>query len=170
VNRSPDPLLLEQAHQAGPLGRLALSIAAGELGAEEVPKGSNRGPRIEVYQRGYAGLEYLVGQRWCARFARWCIETAAQQLKVPSPFATWKSDLASALKWRDQARLRRCWTPDPAPGRVGLHLSDSGAGHVVLVAKVGGDLVASIGGNEGNAVRVVRRPRSYFTAGYVEVG
>lgn len=170
MNRSPDPLLLADAAQAGPLGRLALSIAAGELGAEEVPKGSNRGPRIEVYQRGYDGRDYLVGMRWCARFARWCIETAAKQLGQPSPFAGWRSDLASAYKWREQAKLRRCWTPDPAPGRVALHLADSGAGHVALVAKVRPALLATIGGNEQDAVRVVRRSPDYWNAGYVELG
>ena len=170
MNRAPDPLLLDQLGSASSLGRLAVTIATGELGAAEVPPGSNRGPRVEVYQRGSDKAEYLVGQRWCARFARWCFEEAARQLGVPSPFAGWKSDLASALKWRDQARLRRCWTPDAAAGRVALHLSDSGAGHVTIAVKAKDGMVTSIGGNEADAVRVITRPLAYYNAGFVAIG
>ena len=148
----------------------ALRLAALEIGTAEVPPGSNRGPRVEVYQRGYDGAEYLVGQRWCARFARWCFETAAKNLGVPSPFAGWKSDLASALKWREQSRLRRCWTSTPAPGRVALHLTDSGAGHVTIVESVEQGMVVSVGGNEADAVRRIKRPVAYYSGGFVEVG
>ena len=166
-----DPLLLAAASQAGPLGRSALIVAQGELGVAEQPKGSNRGPRVEIYQRGFDGADYLVGARWCARFARWCFETAAKQLGQPSPFGGWKSDLASALKWRTQAQLRRCWTTEPAPGRVGVHLADdgSGHGHVTICAHVDGAWVTTVGGNEDDQVAVVRRLRSYY-AGFVELG
>ncbi len=171
---SASDLLLVDAALAGPLGRSALIVAQAELGTMEVPKGSNRGPRVEVYQRGFDGADYLVGQRWCARFARWCFETAARQLGVPSPFFGWKSDLGSALKWREQAQLRRCWAPDPAPGRVGVHLVEDPNnkamhGHVVLVAHVDGDWVTSVAGNEDDQVAICRRPRSYY-AGFVELG
>jgi len=156
---------------AQPLGREAIRVAQLELGVMEEPKGSNRGPRVEVFQRGYDGADYLVGQRWCARFARWCFETAAKNLGVPSPFAGWKSDLASAPKWRDQARLRRCLTSTPAPGRVALHLTDSGAGHVTIVASVdAAGWVTSLGGNEDDGVRIIRRAPTYYNAGYVEIG
>lgn len=167
-----DPLLLVDAHLAGPLGRTALIIAQAEIGAAEDPPGSNRGPRVEVYQRGYSDAGYLVGARWCARFARWCIETAARQLGQPSPFAGWKSDLASAYKWREQGTLHRSLSTTPAPGRVGIHMANDGSshGHVVLVARVDGQYVVSIGGNEADAVRVVRRPLSYYSGGFVEVG
>lgn len=164
-------LLLVDAALAGPLGRTALIAAKGELGVIEQPKGSNRGPRVEIYQRGYDGADYLVGQRWCARFARWCFESAAKQLGQPSPFAGWRSDLASALKWLEQAQLRRCWTADPAPGRVAVHLANdgSGHGHVTIAAHVDGAWVTTVGGNEDDQVAVVRRPRSYY-AGFVELG
>lgn len=153
-----------------PLSDEAVRLALAELGVKEVPDGSNRGERVEVFQRGYDGAEYLVGQRWCARFARWCFETAARNLGVPSPFAGWRSDLASALKWRDQSRLHRCWTSTPAPGRVALHLTDSGAGHVTIVESVEQGIVVSVGGNEADAVRRIKRPVAYYSGGFVEVG
>ena len=147
-----DNLLLADAYLAGPLGRTALLVAQDELGVEEQPRGSNRGPRVEVYQLGSDKADYLVGQRWCARFARWCFETAAQRLGQPSPFAGWRSDLASALKWKTHATLRRCWTPDPAPGRVALHIGEGGHGHVAIVASIHDGMVTHIAGNEGDRV------------------
>jgi hypothetical protein len=72
---------------AGPLGRTALLLARNEVGVREMPPGSNRGPRVEQYQRGLYddGEGYLIGQRWCGRFARWCFEFAAQRLLTDRP-------------------------------------------------------------------------------------
>lgn len=170
-----DPLLLGDLHMAGPLGRMALLLARDEIGVREMPPGSNRGPRVEVYQRGVYGdgEGYLVGQRWCGRFARWCFETAAKRLGQPRLFAGW-GDLASAAKWRSQAKTHRSWTAEPAPGRVGLLVRPDGAGHVMLVAKVEGPpevaQVVTIEGNEANQVAVRRRPAGYFSGGFVELG
>jgi len=159
--------------QGGPLGRLALTIARRELGVAEVPPGSNRGRRVDVYLLGvHRDGDYLLtpaGSRWCGRFARWCFETAAAQLAVVDLFRGW-GDLASALKWRDQGKLHRCWVATPAPGRVGLHLEESGHGHVALVTEVNGGRVTTIAGNEANAVRSIERPVEYFTGGFVELG
>lgn len=160
--------ILTAAQLAGPLGCAALAAAAAELGTAEQPPGSNRGARVDLYTAGvYHDAPYLVGNRWCARFARWCFESGA--LNQPRLFAGW-GDLGSAYKWREQGKLHRCWAPSPAPGRVGLHLEDSGHGHAVLVVAVAGELVTTIGGNEADAVRVVRRPLAYFTGGFVELG
>jgi hypothetical protein len=155
---------------AGPLGRMALLLARDEVGVREMPPGSNRGPRVEQYQRGVLGDgDYLVGLRWCGRFARWCFELAAQRLGHPRLFAGW-GDLASAHKWHDQAKLHRSWTAEPAPGRVGLLLRPDGTGHVMLVCKVELAQVVTIEGNEANQVAVRRRPVSYFSGGFVELG
>jgi hypothetical protein len=59
---TPDPLLLDQLAQAGPLGRLAVNIAHAEMtaGVAEIPPGSNRGPRVDQYLTGYDSRPYLL--------------------------------------------------------------------------------------------------------------
>lgn len=171
IDPGSDPLLLGDLHLAGPLGRTAIIRAHAEIGTTEQPRGSNRGPRVELYQVGiYEDAPYLLGMRWCGRFARWCIESAARDLGMPPPFRGW-GDLGSAIKWLRQAKNRRCWIDVPAPGRVGLHLDADGVhGHVTLVVKVEGGEVISIEGNESDQVAVRRRPVAYYGGGFVEVG
>jgi hypothetical protein len=162
-------------------------------GVAEIPPGSNRGPRVDQYLTGYDSRPYLLcglraadkpcplcagkpgptpackGSPWCARFARWCVETAARQLGQSSPFtASWGS-LASAAKWRSAAELRRSWTTTPAPGRIGCMVRPDGSGHVVLVARVLGDEIENIEGNEPKGVEV-RRRKIAAMAGFVELG
>jgi hypothetical protein len=47
-----------------------VEVAAKEVGVREVPANSNRGPRVEAYQK-YVGA-WLVGGAWCAAFVSWC--------------------------------------------------------------------------------------------------
>jgi len=47
-----------------------IEVAANEVGVREVPANSNRGPRVETYQK-YVGV-WLVGGAWCAAFVSWC--------------------------------------------------------------------------------------------------
>lgn len=63
----------------------ALRIAAGEQAAQvrEQPLYSNRGPRVDEYQRrtGINGS----GQPWCACFLYWCFDEAASALGRANP-------------------------------------------------------------------------------------
>jgi hypothetical protein len=114
-----------QAPDYGRMSKLAaraVATADAELqrAVREHPMGSNRGHDVDGYLRGiYDDAPYLLkyapdkaapggwgGAPWCGRAARWCFERGAQQLGQPSPFLSWKSDLASALKWRDAAAER----------------------------------------------------------------
>ena len=189
---SADPTLLVDAHLAGPIGRSTLLVASGELGVREQPDNSNRGPRVDQYLAGIDGTEPELlcglryagercalcgnkprptpacrGSRWCCRFIVWCVTKAARNIGQPLPIADW-GGLASTLKWRDQAKARRCWVETPAPGRVGLIVSPSG--HGVLIARVDGDSVITIEGNAGNQVGSHRRYISQFDGGFVELG
>lgn len=47
-----------------------VDIALKEVGVREVPINSNRGPRVEEFQK-YVGA-WLVGGAWCAAFVSWC--------------------------------------------------------------------------------------------------
>jgi len=191
-----DPSLLADLAQAGPFGRQALIVAHGELGVREDRGRPNRGPRVDQYLAGVdggradllcalrsSGKPCLLcdllpapaaecdGSQWCGRFARWCFDRASQVLQPGQPLllAGWAS-LASALKWRDQARLHRSWVETPAPGRVGLHLNGDGSGHVTLIPRVKGRVITTIAGNEDNEVATRERPPEYFNGGFVELG
>ena len=100
------------------------------------------------------------GSQWCGR---WCFDRVD-----PRVLAGWAS-LASALNWRDQAKLHRSSVETPAPGRVGLHLEAGGHGHVTLVVRIDGDVITTIAGNEGDQVATRERPPEYFTGGLVEL-
>ncbi|PQJ09563.1 CHAP domain-containing protein [Flavipsychrobacter stenotrophus] len=59
-----------------------LELARKEIGVQEVPKNSNKGPRVEEYLRsvGLGG-----GYAWCAALVYWLYLQAAKQLGVSSP-------------------------------------------------------------------------------------
>jgi len=57
----------QKAKKASSKGKAALEVARNEIGVKEIPKGSNRGPRVDQYQDAK-------GQYWCAHFVSWCFE------------------------------------------------------------------------------------------------
>ena len=174
-----------------PLIARALQFAAAELaaGVSEVPLGSNRGPRVDVYLNNahpvlrcfqrYIGnvcpvcksrgdiLPGCRGAAWCAAFARWAYEAAAAELALLTPFAAANkacgSDLAGHYKWLDFAQAHKLLVKTPAPGDVGLLIPSPHAGHVVLVASVDGDSVITIEGNHEDRVTSCRRPIASIT-------
>lgn len=189
---SPDAASALSADYRGlsPLAGRALALAEADCraGVAEVPLGTNRGPRVDQYLRGYHGdAEYLLrsdvrdvrapggwqGQPWCARAARYWFEAAAAALVMPPPFCG-ASDLASAAKWHKWARLTGRLSSVPRAGRVGVILlpvqeGREPRGHVVLVARVGDlDTLLTLEGNSSN--RVAKRTRRVGEfAGFVEV-
>ena len=166
----PQPILYPV--DALPLARHAVLVAEAELlrGVREVPPGSNRGPDVEAYQVGLYGdgKNSLEGLRWCARFVRYCYERGAQEIGEPRPFLGWRrlgktsdSDLASASKWEECARLRgsNVFTSNVKFGDVGLFLDPN---HVVLVVGRRGDMVVTIEGNfKDRVAMVVRNPLDF---------
>lgn len=82
--------------QPSALGTRALAVARQEVGVAEDPPASNRGARVEQYQRGGGG------QPWCAHFVSWCVAQAGQ-----SPFG----HIASVAALRDWARGRGKYLP-----------------------------------------------------------
>lgn len=127
----------------------------GEIGVQEEPSGSNRGPRVDVFN----GPDWL-GAPWCANFVSWAWDRAPGG----SPFGK----LASALKLRDwgAARGALVGTAELArPGDIGIILRDGGRGHVGLVVsyEVAGQAFSLVEGNCGNACRGTVRPRAAFS-------
>jgi len=54
-----------------------LKVALAEAGVEEHPRGSNRGPRVDDYQRA-TWLEPKDWGAWCAAFVCFCMKTAME--------------------------------------------------------------------------------------------
>ena len=95
----------------------SLAEVAIAIGLEEARRGvfenanDNRGARIDEYQ---LEANRTVGEKWCAKFAWWCFEKAAQRLKVKNPFP--RIFAAAALEtW---ALREKKIVPDPARGVI----------------------------------------------------
>jgi hypothetical protein len=132
----------------------AVAVAVGEIGTKEDPDGSNRGPRVDMYE----GSSWL-GAPWCALFVSWCWSRAHSG----SPFGV----QASALKMRDWGARNSALLGASdvlLPGDVGIILRAQGRGHVELVAstEIEGKL-SLVGGNVSNAVRGTVRERGAFS-------
>lgn len=67
-----------------PLLQKVLTVAAGEVGTMEVPPGSNRGPKVDIYV-STTGLDPAGQFPWCACFVYWCFDEASSLLGVPNP-------------------------------------------------------------------------------------
>lgn len=128
-----------------------LAIAERELGAREVPWGSNKGPRVERYQAAthLAGT----GWAWCAAFVEFCWEEAGLTDHPADP-STW------IMFQRAKARGE---VSGPTPGGAiiwpGTH-----TGLVVAVDRARG-VVHTIEGNTSD--QVARRVRAIAGAEFV---
>src|SRR6478609_10862317 len=59
-----------------------LTVAAGEIGKQEVPRGSNWGPDVQKYLDS-VGINFPAS--WCMAFVHWCFDEACKQLCVDNP-------------------------------------------------------------------------------------
>lgn len=179
---------------ASALARAAVLLAHGELRAavEEVPLGSHRGPRVDLYLTGDSeDAPYLLqarrahasapaasdgwqGAPWAGRFVRWCIDRAARQLGQRSPLQG-AGELVSAWQWRDLADRAGTLRTAPAAGHVALIAVDGDgerppAGHLALLASppLADRTIWTREGGSGERVTARRRPLSDFSA-FVEL-
>jgi hypothetical protein len=135
--------------------RLVVEHAVGAIGTKENPPGSNRGPKVDLYN----GPEYL-GAPWCANF----VSYMWKYTEGGSPFGK----LASAYKIKSwgEANNKLLGTSESArPGDIGVIMRAQGRGHVELVIGIEtpGEKLRLVGGNVGNAVRGTVRERAQFT-------
>jgi hypothetical protein len=135
-----------------PPGRpTALDLARAELGATEVPLGSNTGGRVSVYlaRSGFSAAP------WCAAFISFILaEAGITLLPYSARVAALVASARAIGRWRDVDAGH-----SPAPGdlavfrRSGQDPRQGGDGHIAMVESAGGGLYAAIGGNEADAVR-----------------
>jgi hypothetical protein len=132
-----------------------LEVAANEIGVREEPPGSNKGKRVQQYQR-LVGID--PGEPWCVAFVYFCFETAADALNVKNPMEEEDCKTGSVLDLWNRARGAKhvsTLTHDDAlddpskvkPGAVFIISTGSGNGHTGLVVRVTGNRLETIEGN-----------------------
>ncbi len=105
--------------------------------------GANRGQDVEAWLTRAGAVP---GDPWCASFASWCISVAGLPIVRQAG--------AQALGKRFPAV-----TGSVSPGDVMWFPTGPWQGHCGIVVGVGVEHVATVEGNNNNAVRIVRRVR-----------
>jgi hypothetical protein len=126
----------------------ALEIAISQLGQQEQPKGSNKGPMVDQYLKS-VGLQ--PGLSWCMAFAYWCYEQAAQALQVKNPLVQTGGVLA---QWRQQPPEHKISVYNAGmvpslvpPGSIFIMDFGKGMGHTGIVESFDGHIVHTVEGN-----------------------
>lgn len=135
-------------HQDDPLLAKVVEIAHGEIGVLEVPAYSNGGPRVNQY---LASVGLGTGFSWCAAFAYWCYQQAADSLGVKNPMVKTAGCL-DAWNRAPAAGAKRIPSNDPArvmAGQVFVMDHGGGLGHMGIVERVDGGNLTTIEGNTG---------------------
>jgi len=138
------------------LRELSVNIALTQVGVQEVPLGSNKGPEVEKYLKsiGLGG-----GFPWCMAFVYWCVNEAAIAQGVNNPLHKTGGVLLQLNK------SKHLESKDPVPGSIFIMDFGNGKGHAGFVEKVEGNVLHTIEGNTNAAGsregdRVVRRTRN----------
>lgn len=129
----------------------AVQIALSQVGIKETPRGSNKGPEVDVY----------TGRRpepWCGHFVAWCFRKAGKPIPgdvEPSPR---RANPLASVSFMERVFKEHGWAVrEPAPGDIVFFStrgkSDKGPGrHVGIVAEVNLTHIVVVDGNWGDAV------------------
>lgn len=136
----------------------ALEIAVTQIGVQEVPHGSNRGPQVDKYITS-VGLDPAGKHPWCAAFVYWCFQQAAEAMGRQNPLYKTGHVLTQWKMRKDKFRVTT-----PQPGDIGIMDFGKGTGHMFIVEKAHIDDTANVEGNtndEGSreGYEVCRRTR-----------
>jgi hypothetical protein len=135
----------------------ALAVASSQIGVLEQPPGSNSGPQVDKYLSSVGvkpGVGPVANRAWCAAFAYWCFNSAAQSLSVANPVSKtggvlrhWelaKTNPAATLHSRSSA------VSNPArirPGFIFVYDFGKGLGHTGIVERVEAGRLITVEGN-----------------------
>ncbi|MES2774738.1 MAG: CHAP domain-containing protein [Bacteroidota bacterium] len=152
-----------------------IAIATQEVGTQEEPLNSNRGPRVEEYlaSTGLGG-----GFAWCAAFVYWCFDTAAKNAGKKNPLVktagvmrSWnenKGKKIPAVEAKNNPALIK-------PGHIFVMDYGGGLGHTGIVVSVSGGFINTIEGNtndqssrEGSGVYKRVRKINSINKGFME--
>lgn len=146
----------------GELAQRVVRRALLDVGMLEMPPGSNRSPRIDMY---VAAVGSPLGSRWCAAaVAAWWRDAGSQ-----SP----AHDAGSCDAWHAWALANALWRTAPEPGYAVLFGSGTKAVHIGVVVRVS-PLVLSVEGNtspggfDANGVAVaLKQVNQHTVLGYI---
>jgi uncharacterized protein (TIGR02594 family) len=150
------------------LGQSSLEVATKQIGVQEIPKGSNAGPEVEIYLKS-VGL--TKGYSWCMAFVYWCVKQAAN---MNSSTAIPLKKTAGVLdQWNSSPQLR---ITTPVPGCVFIMDFGKGQGHTGFVEMVlPNGKIQTIEGNTNDdgsreGYKVCRRVRCITTIkGFIKI-
>lgn len=170
--KSPVPFYTDDEYTAMPAFDRAVMQAASQVDVEEVPRGSNWGPRVRAY---LAAVKVFGPAYWCGAFVGWCcINAGIPRIKLPS-------NMASTLNWIKWATSHGRLKTTPQRGMLFVWNSN-GAGHIGFVTRVNSNgTFETIEGNTNNdgsrnGYKVCRRTRSVLELkrhdkwGFIDLG
>lgn len=138
--------------------QIIVQLALAEVGNREEPPGSNRGPRVQVYQAATAlAATQPTGWPWCASFVSFILQHALPQID-PLTAAPREASVYGLEDFCERAPGYELFQPQdqaPRPGDIVLYRFS----HVEFVLSAGEASFQSVGGNTGDAVAI--RTRSY---------
>jgi CHAP domain/Putative peptidoglycan binding domain len=136
-----------------PMLTQVLVVAAGEIGIMEVPLGSNRGPKVDIYV-STTGLDPASGPAWCACFVYWCFFTACNSLSIPNPCVRTAGVLDHWALANSVPSARRILPAEAqaqpsliVPGTLFLLRTSSTTGHMGFIQAVQGNQLTTVEGN-----------------------
>ena len=141
------------AETTSSLARAAVAFAVGEIGVQEVPSGSNRGPRVDQYLR-LVGLDPASGSfPWCAAFVYFCFNEASRQHGQPNPLVK-TAGVLSHWNRAEEVGARRIKSAEATarpelvrPGQIFVMAFGKGAGHTGVIREIRGGKLVTIEGN-----------------------
>lgn len=130
---------------------LHIAIALNEIGVKEEPKGSNTGPRIDLYTGGRS-------EPYCAHFVAWCFRESGRDLPGDVPPNKKTANPLASVAHMERVFGEHGWLfKEPQPGDVVFYsnrgLSDRGPGrHVGLVIETDAKTITTVEANWSDAV------------------
>lgn len=121
------------------LARRIVELAAAEIGVREVPRNSNRGSRVEEYQR--ATWLNGTGWPWCAAFLCWLVRELEKDFDLPFArpltagawdFERWARDEGVKL-FKPRSEIRAGDIVVFTFSHIGLAAEDESAGRVITI-------------------------------------
>lgn len=138
----------------------ALEVAKEQMGVEEVPKGSNKGPMINEYLKA-VGLG--PGYAWCQAFVYWCYVVAADKVGVANVMVKTAGVYDCWNRSTNRKGVLKIAKGDVVTGKAMLEAGDQfvmlygkGAGHTGIIERVtenekGVIVLHTIEGNSNNS-------------------
>lgn len=143
------------------------------IGEREDPPGSNRGPEIEKYLRGWNCRyidTYIQGAKWCGLFVEYHVRSAYHSVGAVCPISD-TYYLAAASQWAKLGADKGWGVAVPQRGDIAVMVRRGEPEHVCIVKSVSAveTFIETIDGNSGDGVRLRVRPLAAWTYSWVFV-